>query len=70
MRLYVETWTIGAVNPDSLIASEEVSVSCYCVEKSSVDLVFGEAGAQVLQALWGILIHAGLAENPVSVTWR
>lgn len=68
MRVHIETWRIRAVNPDSLIASEEVSVSCYCVEKSSVDLVFGETAAQVLQALWGILIHAGLAENPVSVT--
>lgn len=63
------------VNPDwsrldSLGASEVVSLSCYCVEESSIDLVFGETGAQVSQALWRVLVHAGLTENPVPVAWR
>lgn len=63
-------FTYKRENQNLLIASEEVSVSCYCVEERSVDLVFGKASAQVLQALWGILLHFGLTENPVPVTWR
>lgn len=58
------------INPDSLGASEEVRLSCYCVEESSVDLVFGQTRAQVAQALRGVLFHARLTENPVPVPWR
>lgn len=55
---------------DSLSASEEVRLSCWCVKESSIDFVFGETSAQVFQALGGILLHAGLTENPVLIPWR
>lgn len=55
---------------DSLSASEEVRLSCRCVEKSSVELVFRQTSTQVFQALGGVLVHGGLTENPVPVTWR
>lgn len=55
---------------NSLIASKEVSVSCYGVEENSINLVFWQASAQFPQALWRILLHFGLTENPVPVTWR
>ncbi len=55
---------------DSLGPSEKVRLSRWCVEESSIDLVFGQTGAQVFQALGGILVHAGLTENPVPVTCR
>lgn len=45
-------------------------MSRYCVEERSVNLVFGQAGAQVPQALRRIFLHFGLTENPVPVTWR
>lgn len=57
------------VEADSLCASEEVRLSGRRVEESSVDLVFGETSAQVFQALGGVLLHAGLTEHPVSVSF-
>lgn len=58
------------INSDLLSASEEVRLSCWCVEESSVNLVFGQTSTQVFQALRGILFHIRFTENPVSVTWR
>lgn len=36
---------MGLKGADSLIASEEVRLSCYCVEERSIDLVFGQTSA-------------------------
>ena len=55
---------------DSLSASEEVCLSRRCVEKSGIKLVTGETVTKVFQAFGGILVHGGLTENPVPVTWR
>lgn len=54
----------------SLVSSEDVRLPRYCVEQRRVDPVFGKSRAQLAQGPWGVLVHRGLAEDPVPVTWR
>lgn len=52
---------------DSLVAFEEVRLSRWRVVESSIDLVFGQTGADVLQAVRGTLLHGRLSEDPVPI---
>lgn len=60
----------GNKKENSLRVFEEVCLSCWRVEESGVNLIFGQTGPQLLQALWRVLVHGGLTENPVSATWK
>lgn len=60
----------GNKKENSLRVFEEVRLSCWRVEESGVDLIFGQTGSQLLQALWRVLVHGRLTENPVSATWK
>lgn len=61
---------MGNKKENSLRVFEEVRLSCWRVEESGVDLIFGQTGSQFPQALWRVLVHGGLTENPVSATWK
>ena len=54
---------------DSLGPPEVICLSGGGVEEGSVQLVFGQPCAQLLQSLRVTLLHTGLCEHPVLVPW-